>query len=415
MTRRASHATLLLALSLLLPASARGANPCENGGSAALVSPGGGIGGTGFSGDTGIGGTGRAGEGIGGTGRAPGDGIGGTGRSSQGPGDSGIGGTGRARALFGTVTGYASLCVAGLEVDYDASSLAGAAPPAIGETVEILATGDGERLRATSIERRPALVGIIDRLDADARTMDVLGQRVVYDDSTRTRLEGGTDAPTASAALHAGMRVRVSGLARLDGSIVASRVDADAQGEDETSLLSGRVAASDDGNVRVGSAVVDVSKLGDRSPQAGEQVALSVRRDGATLQAVDVHRPFGGLASVAERQLDIETFVGKDGRTVAIGGQRLVAPTTTGGGARVRVSAQVAPGGRIGIERVRPLGGWIPPERMRGDMSPGARAPKPMGGPPPRPDGRPQRPDRIERPLFPDRPPPHPPPRPPRM
>jgi hypothetical protein len=99
----------------------------------------------------GIGGTGaRAEGGIGGTGARAEGGIGGTGARA----DGGVGGTG----IVGTITGFASVCVNGLEVHYDANTpvtVDGRAAPAgelaIGQVVSAEAEVTQSGLRARGI------------------------------------------------------------------------------------------------------------------------------------------------------------------------------------------------------------------------------------------------------------------------
>ena len=122
----------------------------------------------------GMGGTGRSpgeGGGIGGTGapaaRAPGDGgIGGTGApiGRTDGGDGGIGGTGSPLAqgdtvgIVGIVTGFASVCVNGLEVHYEADTpvsengrTAHVGNLAVGQFVSIDARASAGGLRASDI------------------------------------------------------------------------------------------------------------------------------------------------------------------------------------------------------------------------------------------------------------------------
>ena len=113
--------SFLLTMQLCLPAQA--ANGCATG--ASLVNPAtidpSGLGGTGvqaYKAPGGIGGTGAvaaAGVGLGGTGieKDGQSGMGGTGISAAAP--SGMGGTG----IVGVITGFASICVNGVEVHFD--------------------------------------------------------------------------------------------------------------------------------------------------------------------------------------------------------------------------------------------------------------------------------------------------------
>src|SRR5262245_15808618 len=135
------------------------------------------------NGTDGIGGTGSPreapaavnGDGIGGTGsprEAPangtGDGIGGTGSPREAPAvngaSDGIGGTG----IVGAITGFGSICVNGLRVQYDvhtAISVNGEGAPAsalhLGQVVAVDATVRGNDVHAKRIEVVHEVVGPI--------------------------------------------------------------------------------------------------------------------------------------------------------------------------------------------------------------------------------------------------------------
>jgi hypothetical protein len=190
------------------------------GASAAACDPGG-IGGTGIS----IGGTG-------GTGIDPG----GTGGTGVDPG--GIGGTGqRAEAevgVLGVVTGFASICVNGIEVHYDANTpvslngdLSSAKALGIGQVVSVLAVGAGTQARAQWIDIVDAAVGTVTAVESAGTLLQVNKQRVRIEPSTV--LGPGLDrAQLASAQV--GDTLRVSGLSAADGTIVATRVETAAPG-----------------------------------------------------------------------------------------------------------------------------------------------------------------------------------------
>jgi hypothetical protein len=186
-------------------------------------------------------------DGIGGTGQQPRpspkprpnddgkDGVGGTGHSTPQSvqkdaavrsGD-GIGGTG----IVGIVTGFGSVCLNGLEVEYDDSTVidsngaaASSADLAVGQLVVVEAAGRGDRLRAERIAVRDAAVGPAFAIDPARRELVVLGQTVRI----------GPDAPLADRAsqqplalgdIAVGDFLAVSGLRRADGIVVATRVD----------------------------------------------------------------------------------------------------------------------------------------------------------------------------------------------
>jgi hypothetical protein len=135
--------------------------------------------------------------------------------------DRGIGGTG----IVGVVTGFASVCVDGLEVRFDknaAVSINGSAATAmqlrVGQLVVIKASGVANAsdtvARAQLISVRYEVSGPIEAIDTSSGAMTVAGQRVAV-------------LPTTWVAGRTGVGnwISVSGLRRPDGTIVASRLD----------------------------------------------------------------------------------------------------------------------------------------------------------------------------------------------
>ena len=152
-------------------------------------------------------------------------GIGGTGISDGG----GIGGTGmRAETelgVLGVITGFASICVNGIEVHYDAAtavSLNGqpvqADALALGQVVLVRALADEKQARARSIHIVAAAVGAVTAVEAGGAFIQVGGQRV--------RIDAGTVVGGGLAREQlAGQTLRISGLHAADGSVVATRID----------------------------------------------------------------------------------------------------------------------------------------------------------------------------------------------
>ena len=186
-------------------------------------------------------------DGIGGTGQQPRpspkprpnddekDGVGGTGHSTPQHlekdaavrGGDGIGGTG----IVGIVTGFGSICVNGLEVEYDDStaidSNGAAASPAdlaIGQLVVVEATGRGDRLRAERIAVRDAAVGPAFAIDPARGELVVLGQTVRVG-SDAVLGDRASQRPLALGDIAIGNFLAVSGLRQADGIVVATRVD----------------------------------------------------------------------------------------------------------------------------------------------------------------------------------------------
>src|ERR1700722_13700231 len=155
-------------------------------------------------------------------------GIGGTGAPASGPAisDRGIGGTG----IVGTITGFGSVFVNGLEVAYTPTTpltVDGMPDPdatlRVGQLATIVASDD-HGLNAVSIDVRHEVSGPVTSVSAGAGTGDstlvVAGQRVAID--------SGTEGPQGSGGLQTvrpGDWVAVSGLRGPDGVITASRID----------------------------------------------------------------------------------------------------------------------------------------------------------------------------------------------
>ena len=168
-------------------------------------------------------------------------GIGGTGRAAGPRGaetrlsDRGIGGTGGpAIGVLGTITGFASVCTAGLEIAVDAAdavSIDGIAAPGdslrVGQVTAITAGGDATGLRARAIAVLHEVSGPVEDVAEAGRMLTVAGQPV--------RITATTSGETAVGP---GDWVAVSGLRNADGQVMASRIDRRTPGE---VLVTGRL------------------------------------------------------------------------------------------------------------------------------------------------------------------------------
>ncbi|MBY0473438.1 MAG: hypothetical protein K2Q13_00055 [Nitrosomonas sp.] len=177
----------------------------------------GGMGGTGVSGG-GIGGTGApvAESGVGGTGVQEEGGIGGTGHVAD---DGGLGGTG----IIGVITGFASICVNGIEVHYDSNtpiSIDGRASTArdlaVGQVVAARALGAGQELTARNIAVVHAAIGPISNINSETGEMRVLDQTVHI---------GKSADHDYISNMKVGDWVQVSGHRQSNGAIIASRIE----------------------------------------------------------------------------------------------------------------------------------------------------------------------------------------------
>lgn len=226
----------------------------------------------------GIGGTGHEeAGGIGGTGRAPGSGgMGGTGLAPE-PGTGGVGGTG----VIGSITGFASLCVNGLEVHYGAKTPVdlNGEPATLGllkrgQIVTLQAAGANGWLATPRISVQYALVGPVTQ--AGSAGLRVMNQEV--------RMAPGQER--LQAELKPGDVVRVSGHRGADGRVNATDISRAAP--DTPASMTGRVSADQGwhmgGTPLTGSIPSDVAgrELLVRGRWAdGKLVAEAIRPSGA--------------------------------------------------------------------------------------------------------------------------------------
>ena len=313
--------------------------------------------------DRGIGGTGISGAGIA---HQPGEqqisdrGIGGTGVSAgattgsvdvtrlrgRAPivtADRGMGGTG----IVGTITGFASVCLNGLEVGINTAMAITedgvpekSATLKLGELAAIDASGTSDGLRAVSIAVRHEVSGPILRMDgaAGALRLDVAGQPVVLSHGARI-----------AAGLKAGDWVAVSGLRDHDRIIHATRIDRRApgglvvSGQPElvggqwkigglTLLFKGKPPADGgrwmlSGAYDAGTLYVDAMRADHVAPEGAKEHRLLVEgyaaaNDGKLrlsqgLQA-DIGPEFGSLPP-SDQTAIVEFVVGTDSNLVAVG------------------------------------------------------------------------------------------------
>jgi Domain of unknown function (DUF5666) len=287
--------------------------------------------------------------GIGGTGHQPGEGngIGGTGAPQNG-----------ATGVIGTITGFGSILVNDLEIDYQpgtpAKSDLGEALDAkslrVGQVVEIEAEGEGKHLRARQIGVRYEVAGPIDSIDRASGNIRVLGQTVATGHSVSGR-PGGGSGPGSAGDLAVGDTIRVSGLRGADGVIVASRVD---KAEPRSPVwLRGHVDKVEASGFTLNGVRVAPSGSGQAlKPAAGEEVAiLGAYSEGRLTPARIVKLPKVPFAGRTAR-LSIEGYVASRGGGQLIGGLNLDA----GGRAQdLRPGSRVVVEGRMGNGRFIPV------------------------------------------------------------
>ncbi|BAN68008.1 hypothetical protein EBS_0012 [endosymbiont of unidentified scaly snail isolate Monju] len=150
------------------------------------------------------------------------DGLGGTGHSGDG-----LGGTGRpyeTLRIRGVVTGFGSVCVDGLEVQYSPATPvhidgmeATAGALAVGQVVDIEARLQGGSIHAEQMRVLRQLVGTVEQVDVFGGRVRVAGTLVDIPERV-----AGLRIPD----LRSGQPVMVSGVWRADGALHATRIEA---------------------------------------------------------------------------------------------------------------------------------------------------------------------------------------------
>jgi Domain of unknown function (DUF5666) len=227
----------VFALSLTIFVNNANANACNAGVGGTGVQQDG-VGGTGII-NKGIGGTGitnndAPSKGIGGTGnRADASGVGGTGITNKDTPNKGIGGTGDlangvgGTGIVGVITGFASVCVNGIEVQFDnatAVDVDGLASSInaleVGQLVAIDSNNDGKSLKASRISVSHLLVGKVEKIDTANQSFQIMGQTInlIAADSKGLKIN----------QLHNNQAIKLSGIVASNGQIYVSRIDATA-------------------------------------------------------------------------------------------------------------------------------------------------------------------------------------------
>jgi hypothetical protein len=245
-----------------------------------------GTGGTGI--DTGHGGTGVQAEiGTGGTGKQANIGTGGTGidTGTGGTGiDTGTGGTG----IVGVITGFGSICVNGIEVEFnertpvvDNGATGRADNLKVGQVVEVLAAGKGERVMARQINVRDPLLGPVTRVDPANNRLEVMHQPVRWQAGT---VGGQVGARTVRLVdVKPGQFVRVSGFRTDTGEVIASRVDPAPSG---SVRLTGTVSEASSSRARIQGIAVEIAS-GQRV-SARSEVSVTGQWQGDAIRATRV-------------------------------------------------------------------------------------------------------------------------------
>lgn len=251
-------------------------------------------------------------------------GMGGTGQVAQRPGlggtgspaaavasEGGLGGTG----IVGVVTGFASICVNGVKVEYTPDTPVqrdGAPVPlselAVGQVVALQATGEGDRLQAERIAVLDAATGPLAAVDPVSGRFELMGQ-------------GGTALTRADlAGLQAGDWVRVSGHRLADGQIRASRVQ---RTDERVARMVGEATWLDAQTLRVAGTPVSLGALAAPDGlQPGQELRVAGTWTGERLQATALQAQPTRSALGPARNLLLQGYVhAVQGREVSLGAE----------------------------------------------------------------------------------------------
>lgn len=321
-------------------------------------------------------------RGIGGTGlpvQVVDRGIGGTGAPTR-TADRGIGGTG----IIAVITGFASICLGGMEVALDDTvpvtlngEPVGATALRAGQLAVVEAFGTDSGLSARSVALRQEVSGPVESVGTNGQ-LRVAGQAVQLSAHTF-----GARHPQV------GDWIAVSGLRNTDGVVHATRIDPRGPGE---VLVRGEAVSGRDG-LRIGSLRLRPDQSGTAA-EAGFVTATGRYRggvlDGARLAPDRLATDPAAVFPASTRRILLESYTvsGPDGVRLGSGAVLPVAPglaTSAPGRAMVEMTRQ--PGGSLRATGLRLQG---PGPARLGSASPGAEpagggraAPgtRPLGGP----------------------------------
>ena len=334
-----------------------------------------------------------------------GDGLGGTGiqMAQVQPGD-GLGGTG----IIGTISGFGSIIVNGLELEFDHSTAVvnDGRPTSldelrIGQVIQGVARQKDGRMHLESLDIQHAVSGPITAVDYLEQTMTVLGQNI------RLNLAGDKTATDAFKTLRKGDLVSVSGLRLSDGTIVASRIDQ--HGDDGRIVVRGEAAQVTDSSLRIG--MLDVALTPDNAiskPVSGGRVMVSGRMIAGKF-VPDVITGGAGLPFAGKvGEVSLEGYVPERGQLTLHGAPiDGTLPADAAADDHIVVTGQISNSGHVTAATVAKVRTVVTIMKARGTQRPAAMRPetaRPERVVPVRPEiDRPQslvpeRPTTIERP-----------------
>ncbi len=336
------------------------------------------------------------------------DGIGGSGALPGTGGDEdGIGGSG----IFGTVTGFGSLCVNGRRVLYEDSVVVSVdaavmdlSELVVGQVVRIETVIRKDEIHARSIDIQHELQGPVTGIGDDV--LEVMGERV----------DPGGALDDFEGEIKIGTRIALSGLRRPDEKLVVSRIDlAPDNGVD---LVRGEPVPGEAGDLRIGAVSLRVGTvdLGIHSDVGRGRNRQLIRGwwNAGTRKLEVVRAESSPISPRLDRGIDIEGYAAETSETgFRVAGLRFVIEGgSEGGGFREgdRVRVRGVREGSDGDFRVI-SSSPVPEQRLLRSLDLRWRMIRPESGLPPRIDRPPRppdrdriRPERIRPPERPNRP-----------
>ncbi|MDX2223863.1 MAG: DUF5666 domain-containing protein [Rhodospirillaceae bacterium] len=278
-------------------------------------------------------------------------GIGGTGVIAQ---DRGLGGTGvEGTGLIGVVTGFASICLNGYEIEVDDGSIvtveglpATAEDIRLGQVVEVEAFPVNGKLTAATVKVRVAVAGPVQAMAADRSSLTVAGQQVQI-----AGFGGSAEVP----GLGIGAWVAVSGLRRDDDVVVGTSV-VGLPGPGREVLVAGTARAADGGGVRLGGLALTAAQVA-----AGDSVVVRGTLAGDALAARASAVETGAAFSPRVRDVVVQAYLNTldaaqarvGGLTVDLSRAAIEANVRAALAARaVQAVGRVQAGGTVAVERV---------------------------------------------------------------
>ena len=339
--------------------------------------PSSGVGGTGHSGESsggsGVGGTGHSGDssedsGVGGTGviYRHGSGTGGTGSplnmdgqvSKTSDNGSGVGGIGLnpdtpLDIVVGKITGFASICVNGVEIHYAKSTpvdiegkgVSATSDLRIGQTVIAHVSGMGNEVNANTINVVYPVIGPVSGLNIDNGRIEVLGQPVVLSSDLIPHIKN----------VKLGEFVRVSGFAKSNGDIIATRVDVS---KPVTPIVKGVVTQINENSFKINNLTIESNDVA--AVTVGSRVQISGNPTGVGRTLVEpIVQENSGLVLNAGVAISVEGFVSANSQnpSIIVGGQQIpISQSLAGvGSVPVIVRGEIGDKGGININTIVPL------------------------------------------------------------